>query len=124
MRYFAEIDELNLVLRVLVVSEPDAERGAEYLSGDLKLGGTWIETFDDGATRKQFASAGNTYDPSFDAFLSEQPFPSWGLNENLDWQPPEAYPDQSQIEPENRLRYFWNEPTTSWVEIPQENTGE
>ena len=44
MAHFAEIDENNLVTRVLVVPDAQENRGQEFLAGDLGLGGTWKKT--------------------------------------------------------------------------------
>lgn len=45
MAHFAEIDPAsNIVLRVLVVSDENENRGQEFLADDLGLGGTWIQT--------------------------------------------------------------------------------
>lgn len=44
MAHFAEINDDNIVTRVLVVDNSLEHRGAEFLSNDLNLGGTWIQT--------------------------------------------------------------------------------
>ena len=44
MAYFAEIDETNIVVRVLSVGDDEEHRGQEFLAADLGLGGTWIQT--------------------------------------------------------------------------------
>ena len=44
MAHFAEIDENNIVVRVLVVANDLEHKGAEFLANDLGLGGTWIQT--------------------------------------------------------------------------------
>ena len=44
MSHFAEIDENNIVLRVLVVPDAQEHRGNEFLSMDLGLGGRWYKT--------------------------------------------------------------------------------
>jgi len=44
MAHFAEIDNTNKVLRVLVVDNAQEERGQEFLANDLGLGGTWVQT--------------------------------------------------------------------------------
>jgi hypothetical protein len=60
--------------------------------------------------RKNYAGFGYTYDPSRDAFIPPQPFPSWVLNEETClWDAPVAMPDDGQ-------RYQWDETTTSWVQ--------
>jgi hypothetical protein len=91
MAHFAEIDQNNRVLRVLVVPDEQQDRGQEYLANDLGLGGTWMQTSYNtsrgvhqyGGTpfRKNYAGIGMTYDPQRNAFIPEQPDPSWILNE-------------------------------------------
>jgi hypothetical protein len=45
---------------------------------------------------------------SFDGtnFIAPQPYASWTLDSNFDWQPPTPKPDGD---------YYWNEKTISWV---------
>ena len=110
MAHFAEIDENNIVLRVLVVDNEQEQRGQEFLSVDLGLGGTWIQTSYNGNFRKQFAGRGYEYDSVADVFIQPQPYPSWSLDENFDWQPPIPYPNDG-------ADYSWNEEDQSWVEL-------
>lgn len=107
MAYFAELDENNIVLRVTVVHENDAPNGAMFCHN--LLGGNWMETFDSGSVRKQYAGIGFTYDAVADQFVSPQPFPSWTLDANNDWQPPIPQPEG---------RYYWDEESLSWLAIP------
>ncbi len=98
MAHFAEINEENKVIRVLVVPNDQEHRGNEYLSNDLGLGGTWLKTSynarggvhlknelsfkkDFVPFRKNFAAIGSTYDSARDAFIDPRPGPSWVLNE-------------------------------------------
>jgi hypothetical protein len=101
MAHFAEIDENNKVVRVVVVPNDQEHRGEEYLASDLRLGGTWLQTsintnggvHANGGTplRKNYAAIGYTYDQTRDAFISEQPDPSWILNEETClWEDPNA----------------------------------
>lgn len=126
MAHFAEIDADNIVLRVLVVHDDYESRGAEFLSDDLGLGGTWVQTSywtrgnvhvgedgqPDGGTPigYNFAAAGYRYDPDDGAFYSSPPWASWLLDENYVWQPPTPMPDDGKD-------YHWDEDTTSWVEF-------
>ena len=71
MAYWAEIDENNKVLRVTVGNDNDAGRGYEWLVANL--GGTWLETTDDGSMRFNLAAIGYTYDPIDDAFIAPAP---------------------------------------------------
>jgi hypothetical protein len=69
MAHFAQIDENNIVLQVLVVSNDLEERGAEFLSKDLGLGGTWIQTSYNATIRGKFAAIGDTFDSENDVFV-------------------------------------------------------
>lgn len=99
MAHFAEIDDTNTVLRVLVVPDDQEHRGHEFLAVDLGLGGTWLQTsyntqagvHANGGTpfRKNFAGIGYTYDPVRDAFIPPQPDPTFILNEDTcQWEQP------------------------------------
>jgi hypothetical protein len=69
MAHFAEIDENNIVLRVLVIDNSLEAQGADFLANTLGFGGTWIQTSYNGNIRKNFAGIGYTYDELLDAFL-------------------------------------------------------
>jgi hypothetical protein len=58
--------------------------------------------------RKQYAGIGFTYDAVNDVFISPQPFASWSLNENFDWQPPTPMPTEG--------KWDWDEDSLSWLE--------
>jgi len=60
--------------------------------------------------RKQFATIGGKYDPIADEFVDIQPFPSWTLDANNDWQPPTPKPDNTPTK-----IYDWDENSLSWV---------
>lgn len=107
MAHFAEIDNNNRVIRVLVVPDREEHRGEEFLSRDLRLGGRWIQTSYNNRIRKQYAGIGFTYDPEADVFIAPQPYPSWVLNESYDWVAPVPYPDDSG-------EYVWNEELMEW----------
>jgi len=114
MAHFAEIDNDNVVLRVLVVSNEEESRGQDFLANDLGLGGKWIQTSYSNSFRFRFAGIGSIYLEAEDLFVPPKPFLSWVLNqETWDWESPAPYPDDEKM-------YTWNEPTLSWVEI----TGE
>lgn len=108
MAHFAEINDNNEVLRVLVVDNLQEHRGEEFLSQDLGLGGRWIQTSYNNNFRKRFASVGGYYDQSLDAFVNPRPFPSWVLNtETADWVAPIPNPSDGGF-------YVWDEDSVSW----------
>jgi len=55
-------------------------------------GGTWKQTSYNNNFRKQYAGIGYVYDSTKDKFLSPQPYASWSLDSNDDWQAPIAFP--------------------------------
>lgn len=81
MAHFAEIDENNIVLQVLVVSNDLEDKGAEFLSNDLGLGGKWVQTSYNGKIRKNYAGIGYYYDEVRDAFIPPEPDNAVGFNE-------------------------------------------
>ena len=82
MSHWAEIDDNNKVIRVLVGDNNDPDEGYQWLLDNL--GGTWIKTSYNAATngfRKNYAGEGYTYDPVDDAFIA--PMPQCGHDELL-----------------------------------------
>ena len=117
MAHFAELDSNNVVLRVIVVSNADTAdaNGVEVESigtafCERILGGIWKKTSYNGNIRKRYAGIGYTYDAGRDVFIASQPYPSWALDKDADWQAPVPMPIDGK-------RYSWDEPTLSWVEV-------
>lgn len=107
MAHFAEITNTNKVIRVIVVPDEQEHRGADFLAIDLGLGGAWVQCSYNGTIRKQYPGPGFNYDPVADVFIAPQPYPSWSLDSNHDWQPPIPRPDDGQD-------YIWNEDEQQW----------
>jgi len=115
--HFAELNQNNEVLRVVVVDNRDTsdasgvERehiGCAHL--EKILGGVWRQTSYNATMRKNYAGIGYTYDAQLDAFVPPKPFASWILNETTcQWQAPTPQPQDGRM-------YTWNEQTTSWQE--------
>jgi hypothetical protein len=106
MAHFAEIDENNTVIRVLVTDNDAPNEGYDWLVENL--GGTWIQTSYNATIRKNFAAYGYTYDLGRDAFLAPKPDGTWVLNEETcKWERPVPYPNDD-------FTYFWNEEKTDW----------
>ena len=106
MAHFAELDENNIVLRVVVIDDFYASSGEQYCH-DL-FGGNWKQTSYNGNIRKQYAGVGYTYDETLDAFIPPKPFNSWILDvESCIWQSPTPIPNDGAL-------YFWDESTLSW----------
>lgn len=83
MAHWAEIDENNIVLRVIVGDNNDPAGDEGYQWAVDNLGGTWVKTSYNGNIRKNFARIGSTYDESRDAFILPKPeIGEWILNED------------------------------------------
>lgn len=116
MAHFAQVEN-GIVVRVLVVSNDDEHRGQDFLNELFGTSDRWIQTSYNNNIRKQFAGQGSSFvedNPLYPmgAFVNRQPFPSWTLDSNLDWQPPTAKPD---VTPPDYV--YWDEETTSWVTV-------
>ena len=83
MAHWAEIDNNNIVTRVLVGdnNDPAGDEGYSWLVNNL--GGTWIKTSYNANIRKNYAGIGYTYDSTRDAFIPPKPeIGNWILNED------------------------------------------
>ena len=116
MAHFAEIKD-GIVQQVIVVHNNELlvdgveveAKGAEFCTN--LLGGEWVQTSYNNRIRKQYAGIGYTYDADLDIFIAPQPYPSWILDENHDWQPPTPMPVV-----EGKL-YAWFESNKQWIEL-------
>lgn len=114
MAHFAELDENNMVLRVIVVHNNDCldANGDESEAVGVAFcqnlfGGNWKQTSYNGNFRKHYAGIGYTYDAALDAFIAPQPFPSWSLDADCNWQAPVPHPNDGEM-------YRWNEEAQTW----------
>jgi hypothetical protein len=89
MSHWAELDDSNKVIRVLVGdnNDPNGDEGYQWLMDNL--GGNWIKTSYNGTIRYNYAGIGFTYDPIGDAFIA--PMPECGhdsllLNDKKKWE--------------------------------------
>jgi hypothetical protein len=78
MSHWAEVDENNIVVRVLVGDNNAPDEGQSFMES---LGGTWIKTSFNGNIRKNFAGIGYTYDSVRDAFIAPEPSNATGFDE-------------------------------------------
>ena len=118
MSHWAEIDENNIVLRVLVGDERAMTEEESYQWLLDNLGGTWIQTsyntrggvhaFGGNPLRKNYAGIGFTYDSELDAFIPPKPHDSWLLNEETcTWEAPIPKPTDTEL-------YVWDDETDNW----------
>jgi len=131
MSLWAQLDENNKVINVLVGDNNLPDEGYQWLIDNL--GGTWIKTQesviggvhynskgepDNKPTfRKNTAAIDGYYVPDKDAFILPKPHASWILNEETcSWEAPTLYPENN----DDKL-YYWDEATLSWLEYTVEN---
>lgn len=72
MAHFAEIDNNNIVLRVLVTNndDPNGDEGLSWL--EKTLGGRWLKTSYNAKIRGKFAGIGDVYDEVNDVFFTPE----------------------------------------------------
>lgn len=119
MAHFAQLDDNNVVLQVIVVGNADTadengvekeEIGISFCQSLLGADTQWRQTSYNANMRKNYAGIGYTYDAGRDAFIPPQPFASWVLNEDTcRWEAPVPYPQDGKA-------YIWDEATTTWIE--------
>ena len=111
MAHYAYLDENNIVTQVITGrNEDETVDGVsdwETYYGNIR-GQVCKRTSFNNNIRKQFAGVGYTYSETDDVFIAPQPYESWVLDENLDWQAPVPYPDGEGM-------FVWDEANEDWV---------
>jgi hypothetical protein len=132
MAHFAELksmtdptgftsDTHQVVQRVVVVGNDIAAGGGTLGDNDMHVdgetwcanffkGGSWKQTSYNNNFRKQYCGIGFVYNSSKDKFLAPQPYQSWSLNGEDDWQAPVTYPTDTTDK-----RISWDEPNLRWT---------
>lgn len=111
MAHYAFLDKNNIVTEVITgVDETELIEGldTETWYGNFR-GQVCKRTSYNNKIRKQYAAEGFSYDPITDVFIAPQPYPSWALDKNFDWQPPTQRPEGVKCD--------WDENTLSWIEL-------
>jgi hypothetical protein len=118
MAHFAQIDENNVVVQVIVINNNELmENGVESeIKGaafceSLFPGTRWMQTSYNTSIRKNYAGVGFSYDVQRNAFIPPKPYPSWLLNESTcRWEAPLPYPQDGK-------EYVWDEAFQTWATI-------
>ena len=132
MAHFAELkamtdptgftsDSHQVVQRVVVVGNDISTAAGDLGNNDMHLdgenwcvnffkGGIWKQTSYNHKFRKQYCGKGYVYDPLKDKFLTPQPYQSWSLDGNDDWQAPVTYPTDTTDK-----FISWDEPNLRWI---------
>lgn len=117
MAHFAQLDENNVVIQVIVVNNEDVGNlefpesepiGIAFLTAWSGGYTNWKQTSYNHKFRSNYAIVGGTYDPELDAFINPKEYPSWVLNRELArYEPPIPFPEDGR-------NYYWDEATLSW----------
>jgi hypothetical protein len=115
MAHFAHLDDNDIVIEVIAITNEDAPDPAPTNSeplgqafiASLGLDGEWRQTSYNGNFRKQYCGPGYRYDADADVFIAPQPYLSWTLDGNFDWQPPIPNPGDDGL--------IWDEVSQSWI---------
>ena len=110
MAHYAFLDENNIVTEVIVgIDETEFIEGldTETWYGNFR-GKTCKRTSYNNNIRKQYAGVGFYFDAINNVFIAPQPFASWSLDENFDWQAPTPRPEEGL--------WRWDEDSLSWLE--------
>jgi hypothetical protein len=130
MAHFAQLDENNTVLQVIVVAnekildENEIEKENLGISFCKDLFGSdtkWKQTSYNHNIRFRYAGIGYSYDEDLDVFLFPKPYPSWTLNmEIMDWESPTPKPELTEQQMDMGMRYYWNEDSVNWDLMPKD----
>jgi hypothetical protein len=126
MGHFAELNEDNVVLRVVKACNQDiannggeqSEQAAEHFKSITPLsneGVRWVQTSYNNNFRKQFAGLSMIYDENKDKFIAPKPYPSWILDSNDDWKTPISEPNTMLVNGVDTIFFvYWNESLIRW----------
>ncbi len=135
MAHFAELEsktdptgftsDTHLVVKRVVVVANDVVPSDEHADGETWCvnffgGGTWKQTSYNANFRKQYAGIGYVYNSSKNKFLNPQPYASWRLDGNDDWEAPVAYPDKDVTD----YDISWDEDNTRWLGTKESDDSE
>ena len=121
MAHFAELDNSNVVKRVVVVGNDITTAAGPLGKNDMHVdgetwcvnffkGGNWKQTSYNHNFRKQYCGKGYTFDAAKNKFISPQPFTSWSLDGNDDWKAPVTYPTDTTDK-----MIHWDEEGQKWT---------
>ena len=119
MAHFAQLDENNVIIQVIVVSNDDCldanggeseEVGIAFCKSLLGQDTIWKQTSYNKNFRRLYAGIGYTYLQNLDVFVGLKPYPSWVLDNSAGvWVAPIPKP----AEPEGYVA-VWDEQDQQW----------
>ena len=124
MAHYALLDQNNIVINVItgvdeniIQTDLDGTQvgGSSEAWENFYATRSWLNatsckrTSYNNNIRKQYAGIGYSYDPVADVFIAPQPYSSWSLDENFDWQPPTPRPTDGF--------WYWDEENLMWQQL-------
>lgn len=119
MAHFAELDENDIVLRVIVIANEtitvdgveNEAVGIAFCQSLLGPDTRWAQTSYNNNMRARYASTGYFFDRQNDVFIRPKPYESWTLDPvSYEWVTPAPRPDDGKM-------YRWDEANLSWNEV-------
>ena len=124
MAHFAQLDENNTVIQVIVVANQDTsdvngveseEIGISFCKRLYGLDTKWKQTSYNNNIRVRYAGIGYTYNEALDVFIAPKRYPSWVFDEaSTSWIAPIPEPTLSDEQKMNGVFPIWGEDTLSW----------
>lgn len=118
MAHFAQLDNDNIVVNVIVVNNTELldqdgneieQKGIDFCKSLFGQDTRWVQTSYNTNFRKNYACIGGKYNLELDGFIGPKPYASWILNEtSFSWEAPVPYPDDSK-------EYYWDDVNKSWI---------
>lgn len=120
MAHFAQINEDNIVLQIIVVANKEItnqdgleseQLGIQFCQQLFGENTRWVQTSYNNKFRANYATIGGKYDSDRDVFIPQSPFPSWVLNTTFyQWEAPVP-------KPEDGKKHYWSEEELKWIEF-------
>ena len=118
MAHFAELDQHNKVIRVIVINnavllvngEENEQKGIDFCKSLYGNDTQWAQCSYNSNFRNFYPAVGDTFDTSRNAFVKPQPHPSFMLGQDGNWHAPVTRPTDGKA-------YVWNEFFRVWKEF-------
>lgn len=118
MAHFAELDQHNKVIRVIVIhnnelllnGNENEQKGIDFCKSLYGNDTQWAQCSYNGNFRNFYPAVGDTFDAARNAFVKPQPYANFTLDETGNWQAPVARPTDGKA-------YRWNANNQTWDEF-------
>lgn len=122
MAHFAQLDENNKVINVIVVNNEELlddegneseNKGIAFCQNLFGTNTTWVQTSYNANIKHSYAEIGGHYDKSLGAFIPVKPYDSWTFDyENRQWVAPIPCPERVE-----GYTWVWFETNKEWIKI-------